>query len=38
MVLVTNENYLWKKLSEESLRRAWEKEDKIWDKIAKRIK
>ena len=28
----------WKRLSEESLKRAWEKEDIVWDKLAKKGK
>ncbi len=34
--LLVSEDVFWKKISEESLRRAWGKEDAIWDKIAKK--
>ena len=34
----SSEDTLWKRLSEESLRRAWEKEDIVWDKLAKKMK
>lgn len=37
-LVTASEDDVWKKLSEESLRRAWEKEDVIWDKIAKKMK
>lgn len=30
------EDEVWKRLSEESLRRAWEKEDNVWDTIEKK--
>ncbi len=33
-----NEDEFWKKLSAESMKHAWAKEDEIWDKIAKDVK
>jgi len=27
---------IWKRLSEESLKTAWEKEDVVWDKLGKK--
>ncbi|HLD41644.1 MAG TPA: hypothetical protein VJB06_01285 [archaeon] len=35
-LVAPKEDDFWKRLSEESLKRAWEKEDSIWDKIAKK--
>lgn len=32
------EDDFWRKLSEESLRRAWGKEDEVWDKLVKKAK
>lgn len=37
-LVVSGEDSVWKRLSEESLKRAWEKEDVIWEKIAKKMK
>lgn len=37
-LVFAEEDKVWKALSEESLRRAWEKEDIVWDKIAKKMK
>ena len=30
-----DEDMFWKRLSQESMKGAWNKEDEIWDKIAK---
>lgn len=32
---IEGEDIFWKTLSEEAMRRAWSKEDEIWDKIVK---
>lgn len=32
---IEGEDLFWKRLSQEALERAWEKEDEIWDDIAK---
>ena len=32
---IEGEDLFWKRLSQETLERAWEKEDEIWDDIAK---
>ncbi len=35
-LLTSNEDDLWKTVAKQSLQRAWEKEDEIWDKLAKK--
>ncbi len=32
---IADEEAFWGRMSIESLRRAWDKEDEVWDKIAK---
>ncbi len=34
--LTSDDDSVWKKLSEKSLQRAWEKEDDVWDKFVKK--
>lgn len=31
------EDKFWKSLSMESMKRAWSKEDKVWDKVFKEV-
>ena len=33
---IEGEDLFWKRLSQETLERAWEKEDEIWDEIYKK--
>jgi len=36
VISAIDEDSLWKKLSQESLLHMWEKEDAVWDKIARK--
>ncbi len=38
LMALEGEELFWKRLSQESMKRAWEKEDDIWDDIAKASK
>lgn len=37
-MLASGEEEDWKRLSEASMRRAWGKEDDVWDEVAKKMK
>ena len=32
---IEGEDMIWRRLSQEALKRAWDKEDEIWDEISK---
>jgi AbrB family looped-hinge helix DNA binding protein len=36
VIAAIDEDLLWRRLSRESLPRMWEKEDAVWDKIARK--